>query len=73
MERKSEKNRQINIEYEEDPENEVSKHFVCSLKEAQLPCGPAAGKNLCAPQPGVHGPWHSQGLASPICSWPWLA
>lgn len=60
MERKSERNRQINIEYEEDPENEVSKHFVCSLKEAQLPCGTAAGKkSVCTPA------WGTWSMAQP--------
>lgn len=40
------------------------KHFVCSLEEVQLPCGPPAGGHLQAPQLGVRGPWHSQGITS---------
>lgn len=60
MEKKRERNRQINVEYEEGPENEVLKHFVCSLEEAQLPRGLAAGKkSVCTPA------WGTWSMAQP--------
>lgn len=78
MERKRERNRQINIEYEEDPKNEVLKHLCAPWRRPSCPVALQLVKICMHPSLGytVHGTarvpplqsapghgWHGAGIA----------